>query len=644
MQKKKNYRRDIDGLRALAVLGVVFYHSEILINKVLIFSGGFLGVDIFFVISGYLITSIIYKENKVKKFSFINFYIRRIRRLLPALLVVLFVSLIFSYFLFLPVEFKSYLDSIISSIFFYSNFYFHYSGQAYGQTILSTKPLLHTWSLAVEEQFYILYPIFLIFSIYLFKKKIKILFYLIILFSLIFASYISENHPSFNFYMLFTRSWELMCGALIALYHLEEKKRNHYNFLSYLGFFLIIFSFIFFEDPHRHPSFLTLIPVFGCCLIIIDKDSNSSINKFLSYKWFVNIGLISYSLYLWHHPILSFGKISGITDGSIFFKILLILLSFVLSALTYHMVEKKLRNSNFISFKKLFVILISTITILILFTVYLPSSHKLRYPKILTDIKNQTWWTTKQFFKPCFQRKFIFCDFGDKDNKDTIFLVGDSIMASLQEELRLSLKKRNKNFIIMTNAGCDFLIIDQRIKKNKFCDSKIQKQREIKIKKYKNSTIILHLNYNNLDAQNIKLNLFLENVNKYLNLDYNIILIYPIPQFQNNVSSSLYELYHKDKKNFLNNISKEENYISLDYDKFSSDVKSIIQNLNYLEHKNLYRVFPESIFCNEIIKDKCLGNSSEDIYFVDTDHLSKKGSKMINVNLIKVIDQIYLDN
>jgi peptidoglycan/LPS O-acetylase OafA/YrhL len=641
---QKSYRRDIDGLRALAVLGVVFYHSEILINKVLIFSGGFLGVDIFFVISGYLITSIIYKENKVKKFSFINFYIRRIRRLLPALLVVLFVSLIFSYFLFLPVEFKSYLDSIISSIFFYSNFYFHYSGQAYGQSILSTKPLLHTWSLAVEEQFYILYPIFLIFSIYLFKKKIKILFCLIILFSLIFASYISENHSSFNFYMLFTRSWELMCGAVIALYHLEEKKRNHYNFLSYLGFFLIIFSFIIFDDPHRHPSFLTLIPVFGCCLIIIDKDSNSSINKFLSHKWFVNIGLISYSLYLWHHPILSFGKISGITEESIFFKILLILLTFVLSALTYHMVEKKLRNSNFISFKKLFIILISAIIILILFTFYLPSNHKLRYPKILTDIKNQTWFTTKQFFKPCFQRKFIFCDFGDKDNKDTIFLVGDSIMASLQEELRLSLKKRNKNFIIMTNAGCDFLIIDQRIKKNKFCDSKIQKQREIKIKKYKNSTIILHLNYNNLDAQNIKLNLFLENVNKYLNLDYNIILIYPIPQFQNNVSSSLYELYHKDKKNFLNNISKEENYISLDYDKFSSDVKSIIQNLNYLEHKNLYRVFPESIFCNEIIKDKCFGNSSEDIYFVDRVHLSKKGSKMINVNLIKVIDQIYLDN
>jgi hypothetical protein len=436
-----------------------------------------------------------------------------------------------------------------------------------------------------------------------------------------------------------------MFGAVIALYHLEKKKRNHHNFLPYLGFFLIIFSFIFFDDPNQHPSFLTLIPVIGCCLIIIDKDSNNSINKFLSHKLFVNIGLISYSLYLWHHPILSFGKISGITEESFFFKFLLILLSFFLSALTYHMVEKKIRNSNFISFKKLFITLISTIILLILFTFYLPSSHKLRYPKILEDIKNQTWYTTKQFFKPCFQRKFIFCSYGNKENKDTIFLVGDSVMASLQEELRLLLQKRNKNFITMTNGGCDFLRIDQRVKiKKKICNHKIQKQREIEIKKYKNSTIILYLNYKNLDVDKIKLNLFLDNVNKYLKLDYNIILIYPTPQFQNNVSTSLHKLYHKDKKNFLNNISKQENYVSLDFEEFKTDIKSINESFNNLKHKNLYRIFPESIFCNQIIKDKCLGNSSEHIYFVDTSHLSKKGSNMMNDNLIKVIDQIYSSN
>ena len=131
---------------------------------------------------------------------------------------------------------------------------------------------------------------------------------------------------------------------------------------------------------------------------------------------------------------------------------------------------------------------------------------------------------------------------------------------------------------------------------------------------------------------------------RHFNLPRNISLIYPTPQFQKNISSSLYELYHKDKKNFLNNISKEENYISLDFEEFRSDVKHIHDSFNSLIHKNLYRVFPDSIFCNQIIKDKCLGNSSEHIYFIDTSHLSKKGSNMINVNLIKVIDQIYSNN
>ena len=196
-----NYRKDIDGLRAIAVLGVIFYHSEILIGKKYLLSGGFLGVDIFFVISGYLITSIIYQESFTnKKFSFLDFYERRIRRLLPALLVVLFFSIFFAYFLLLPVQFKTYLKSIVSSIFFYSNFYFHYSGQAYGEAILSSKPLLHTWSLAVEEQFYILYPIFFLVSWYLFKKRIKYVFFAVIFISIVFASINNNQHASFNFY------------------------------------------------------------------------------------------------------------------------------------------------------------------------------------------------------------------------------------------------------------------------------------------------------------------------------------------------------------------------------------------------------------------------------------------------------------
>ena len=223
MKKKIAYRKDIDGLRAIAVLGVILYHSELSIGENVLLSGGFLGVDVFFVISGYLITSIIYQEFYLKKnFSFLNFYERRLRRLIPALLFVLITSIIFAYLILLPVQFKAYVDSILSSIFFYSNLYFHYSGQAYGEMVLSTQPLLHTWSLSVEEQFYILYPILLITLLTFFKNKIKLFFYISIITSIIFASYINQNHSSFSFYMIFTRAWELVCGGLIALKHLEE--------------------------------------------------------------------------------------------------------------------------------------------------------------------------------------------------------------------------------------------------------------------------------------------------------------------------------------------------------------------------------------------------------------------------------------
>ena len=162
----KFYRKEIDGLRALGILGVLAYHLEILINDKQFLSGGFLGVDIFFVVSGYLITNLLYKEYKDKgKFSLLNFYHRRAKRLLPALLVVILFTTLLSYFFLFPSEYSYYLKSVTASLFFISNIFFHFSGQNYGANIISEKPLLHTWSLGVEEQFYIFFPIFFIFFI-----------------------------------------------------------------------------------------------------------------------------------------------------------------------------------------------------------------------------------------------------------------------------------------------------------------------------------------------------------------------------------------------------------------------------------------------------------------------------------------------
>ena len=641
MKNNIRYRSDIDGLRAVAVIGVILYHLEISINNNLLFPGGFLGVDVFFVISGYLITSIILKEHNIeKKFNFLDFYKRRIRRLVPALLFVLLTSLVFAYLFLLPIQFKSYINSLFSSIFFYSNLHFHYTGQSYGQSILSTQPLLHTWSLSVEEQFYILYPLLIIFFLKILKTKVKFIFYLFITASIIFTSYMAENHSSFNFYMITNRAWELACGALLSINHFQIKKKRRNNFWKIFGLILIIFSFLYFDSSTAHPSYLTLIPVLGSCLIIDNYHKESFVDKILTNRLFVKIGLISYSLYLWHHPILSFGKISGLTENSIFFKFILILISFFLSIFTYTYIERYFRDYKKINFKKLSFIILSIIFLLILITGPLVEKQKKKYPKILHNLYEQRWFVTKQYHKPCFQRKKYFCFFGNPSNQHTVFLIGDSVMASLQEELRINLEERRINFIPMTNAGCDFL--DYK-KQNKFCNKEIQLNRKKKINQFRESTIIMHLNYKNIGNDLEKITSFIDNINKYLLLGYKIILINPIPQFKENVSETIYKIYEKNKKNFLNRYKKNEKII-LNHKFYSEQTLIITKKLNKLSHKNLFFIHPDKIFCNTEGNNECLANSFKNIYFTDASHLSKVGSKMINFDLIELIEEINYKN
>ncbi len=637
MQQKINYRSDIDGLRAIAVIGVILYHTEINIGDKLIFSGGFLGVDVFFVISGYLITTIILKEHLIQKnFSFLNFYKRRVRRLVPALVFVLVVSFIIAYVLLLPIQFKSFLSSILSSIFFYSNLYFHYTGEAYGQSILSSQPLLHTWSLSVEEQFYILYPILFIFLLGSFKERIKFIFFIFISTSIIFSSYITESHSSFNFYMITNRAWELACGALISINHFHNKQKNKNDFWKILGFILIIFSFLYFDSANRHPSYLTLVPVLGCCMIIDKYKKKNFIDKILTNKLFVKIGLISYSLYLWHHPILSFGKISGFTENSLLAKILLILISFCLSILTFNYIERYFRNPNKISFKKLSVIILPIILSFFLFSNFFVEKQKKKYPEILKNLYEKTWFTTKQYYKPCFQRKKFFCFFGNSDNENTVFLVGDSVLASIQEELKNNLVERQINFIPMTNAGCDFL--NSKVQ-NKYCNRTIQSNRSNKIKQFKRSIIIMHFNYRNNRNDVNEITSYINNINEYLSLGYKIIVIYPIPQWNQNISQKIHSIYKKNKKNFFDELNKQGEF-NLEYDYYNDQTSEITKKLDELSHENLFFIYPDRIFCDTKKKNKCLANSLENIYFTDASHLSKVGSEMINSELIKIIENI----
>ena len=207
------YRAEIDGLRALAVIPVILYHAGFKL-----FSGGYVGVDVFFVISGYLITTIILAELEAGTFSLIHFYERRARRILPALFVVMFACLPFAWFWLLPSVMKTFSESLIAVSTFLSNFYF-YNQSGYFEAAAELKPLIHTWSLAVEEQYYVLFPLFLMLTWKLGKRSIVGLLAIMFVISLASAQWLSIEHKSFDFFMLPTRGWELLIGAFIAFYY-----------------------------------------------------------------------------------------------------------------------------------------------------------------------------------------------------------------------------------------------------------------------------------------------------------------------------------------------------------------------------------------------------------------------------------------
>ena len=352
------YRWEIDGLRAIAIGFIILYNAKITILGHQPFKGGFIGIDIFFVISGYLITSIILKELVTTgSFSFKHFYEQRIRRIFPALLLVMLVSFPFAWMYLMTNNFISYANSIITSLSFSSNFFYHYSANTFGQVGALHKPFLHTWSLSVLGQYYILFPIILITTFRYLRKYIIHILILGFIVSLGIAELGSRNDPSATFFFIHTRIWELMAGSILAYFEIEKSSKNRLkdnnNFLSFLGLLLIFLSFFIFYyfDNLNHPSFVTLIPVIGVCLVIHYSTKDTIVKKILSIKILNIAGLVSYSLYLWHYPLFAFIRTSGIVTGNITKKILLMVVLVLLSVLSYYFVEKKFRNKN-LNFKK----------------------------------------------------------------------------------------------------------------------------------------------------------------------------------------------------------------------------------------------------------------------------------------------------
>lgn len=351
-----NYRREIDGLRALAVLPVIFFHAGFDT-----FSGGFVGVDVFFVISGYLITSIILTEKQAGTFSLIRFYERRARRILPALFFVMAACVPFAWLWLLPSDLKSFSQSLVAVSTFWSNILF-WRESGYFDTAAELKPLLHTWSLAVEEQFYLLFPLFILLTWRLGKRWIVGLLLAAAAISLALAHWGAVNKPAETFFLLPTRGWELLIGAGIALYCTTDKPATGnapsytmtYQTGSGIGLAMLLYAVFVFDKSTPFPSLYTLVPTIGTALIILFAYPQTAVGALLGNTAFVSIGLISYSAYLWHQPLFAFARHRSVTAPGVTALLLLSLAAVALAYISWRFIEQPVRQGNGISRNRLF--------------------------------------------------------------------------------------------------------------------------------------------------------------------------------------------------------------------------------------------------------------------------------------------------
>lgn len=333
------YRPEIDGLRAVAVVPVILFHAGFSA-----FSGGFVGVDIFFVISGYLITSILLNDLEKNRFSLLTFYERRARRILPALFTVMLACLPFAWMWMTTTQFKDFAQSLGAVVLFGSNILFWLETD-YFAAASELKPLLHTWSLAVEEQFYVIFPLLLAGIWGLEQRRIALVFTVLLLLSLALCEWGWRSAPSANFFLAPFRAWELLTGSLCALALARGSVRPS-AVAGWTGVLLIVASIVYFDGATPFPSLWALLPVAGTALIVLFAGPATLPGRILGWPPLVGIGLVSYSAYLWHQPLFAFARIRMPHEPGAAVMLGLSLVALVLAALSWKFVEQPFRQGT----------------------------------------------------------------------------------------------------------------------------------------------------------------------------------------------------------------------------------------------------------------------------------------------------------
>lgn len=651
------YRPEIDGLRAIAVVAVILYHADLDFFGTNLLSGGFLGVDIFFVISGYLITTILVTGFRTGELTLLQFYERRARRILPLLLLVITTSIPLSWLLLLPSEFQAYSWQILSSIFSVSNFYF-WGEDSYWATESILKPFLHTWSLGIEEQFYLLLPCLVLVLHKHSQLRLAVVFFALC--SLIASQYMSDKDPQSSFYLLPFRAWELFLGASIATLRRGQISNLTLPFSSTLGLATILLCFYFFSENTLHPSFYTLLPTLAVGLVILRADDRDSITKLLQSKILTSVGLISYGLYLWHFPVFSYLSYAGMFhDPSV--KVGAIGLIFILSMTTYFFLEKPFRSYSLINSPFFWSVIFVWVLTLSSFSYWgIKDGYSSRVPELVNvpqkpdKIKNHFWFSNQT------------------QTNHRLILVGDSHIASLAPTFKKWSANRGADFAVSIWNGCQLILNMNRVfkadhKPNKHCNVELQNNRIEFLESSQPSIVLiggrlpllLHekrfdngeggyegkmLEYlqdaeNSLVSQSDRQAAITDNykitVQRVIDAGHTVVLMYPVPEVGINVPKTL--LKRIDDKYLSARDIVTQDPVTTSHAVFIERTKSSFQLLDSIEDDRVLRIFPSEIFCNSAILGRCITHDSEVSFYRDDDHLSDFGAELVLMEFEKMV-------
>lgn len=663
------YRAEIDGLRAFAVVPVILFHAGFDF-----FSGGFVGVDIFFVISGYLITSIILTEKLAGTFSLLNFYERRARRILPALFLVMAVCIPFAWMWLIPGDMKDFSESLIAVSVFSSNFLFWYES-GYFSTQAELKPLLHTWSLAVEEQYYMLFPLLIIACWKLKRMWLIVILIEIAVLSLALAQWTSLNEPTAAFYILPTRAWELLIGALIAFYLSTKQSAHASQSLSLVGLLLIVYSIIAFDEQTPFPGVFAIVPTLGVAFIILFAAENTLVHKVLAHKIPVGIGLISYSAYLWHQPLLAFARHRTIGEPDTLLISGLVIASIVLAYFSWRFVEKPFRNKQ--GFRSgqilLFAIIGSGCFALFGIVGYATEGFQQRmndeFALVLAGQKDINPRRSECHIRPNkLPSPQSACVLGNSE-KIVGAIIGDSHADAISRALEKSVELKGVGIKSLTYSGCpsafemtrlirgfEMKCVEQNLATYEYLKSAanikyvimlsrwtsflesvpfdngeggVELQDEIQVHPVANGEILLDLNETRRKMIEDR---YKKTVSAYLETGKQVILVYPIPEAGWNVPRMMGKQLMWDAKN--------SHKSGTNYARFIERNQRTITVLDSIgTFPNLQRVRPDKIFCNTFLPDKCVFQLNGKPLYYDDNHLNNFGAKFVVDEIEKLMNK-----